>query len=346
MIPVFNPIELQEVSKLLSSSQKIVITTHFKPDGDAMGSSLALYNYLVKKKHKVKVVVPNEYPEFLQWMHGNDKVVNYEHKKKAAEKLLAEAGIIFCLDYNEPSRVEHMQQAVIKSPAKKVLIDHHLKPASFCNYTFSFPDACATCELIYYFIKQLGDEKRITKEIAECIYTGIMTDTGSFRFESMTADTHTVIAALLKTGINHARLHENIFDTYSEDRTRFLGYCIKDKMQVIKHLSTAYIALSASELEQYNVIEGDTEGVVNYPLSIKGIKLAAFFTERDDIIKISFRSKGTFSVRDFAHKHFKGGGHKNAAGGKSELSLDETVEKFVALLELYRNELSADNKES
>ncbi len=227
------------------------------------------------------------------------------------------------------------------SQAVKILIDHHLNPKDFCNYTFSFPAACATCELVYHFINQLGDEKLISKEIAECIYTGIMTDTGSFRFESMTGDAHNIISNLLKTGMSNAKVHESVFDTYTESRTRFLGYCIKDKMQVIQHYNTAYIAITKTEQDQYNIQPGDMEGVVNYPLSIKGIKMAVLFTESDDIIKISLRSKGNFSVRDLANKHFNGGGHKNAAGGKSELSLDETVEKFVALLEKYREELIA-----
>lgn len=340
MIPDFNKAGLGKLNDILSSPKKIVITTHYKPDGDAIGSSLALYNYLLKKKHKVKVVSPNEYPGFLQWMKGNDKIVDFERKKKAASKLLTEAEIIFCLDFNDAKRVEDMQQVLLQSKAVKVMIDHHLEPKDFCNYTFSFPESCATCELIFHFIEQSGDKKLIDKDIAASIYTGIMTDTGSFRFNSMTADTHRIIAALLDTGLNHSQIHESVFDTYSESRTRFLGYILKDKMQILPTYNTGLIAVTNTELEHYNNETGDTEGIVNYPLNIHGIRMAAFFVEKDGYVKISFRSKSEFSVKDLAQKYFNGGGHRNAAGGKSDLSLDETVEKFISVLEEYKEALT------
>ena len=232
-----------------------------------------------------------------------------------------------------------MQDVLLKSKAIKVLIDHHLEPKDFCSFTFSCPQSCATCELIYHFIEQSGGKKLIDIDIAACIYTGIMTDTGSFRFNSMSADTHRIIAALLDTGLVHSQIHEAVFDTYSESRTRFLGYILKDKMQILPTYNTGLIAVTKTELEHYNHQTGDTEGIVNYPLNIHGIKMAALFVEKDDIVKISFRSKGDFSVKDLAQKYFNGGGHKNAAGGKSDLSLDETVEKFISVLPEFKEKL-------
>lgn len=340
MIPDFKKAGLEKLKELLTSPKKIVITTHYKPDGDAIGSSLALYNYLVKKKHKVKVVAPSEYPAFLHWMKGNDKVLDFEQKKRTAGKVIAEADIIFCLDFNDIRRVEDMREPVEKSKAVKVMIDHHLEPVNFCDFNFSFPGSCATCELIYHFIVQSGDQKFLDQEIAACIYTGIMTDTGSFRFNSMSADTHRVIASLLDTGLNHSQIHEAVFDTYSESRTRFLGYILKDKMQILPAYNTGLIAVTNTELEQYHNETGDTEGIVNYPLNIHGIIMAAFFVERNGFVKISFRSKGDFSVKELAQKYFNGGGHRNAAGGKSDLSLDETVEKFISILGEYKEQLT------
>ena len=225
------------------------------------------------------------------------------------------------------------------SNSTKVLIDHHLEPENVFDFLFSYPDAASTCELIYHFIVALGDRKVINKEIAECIYTGIMTDTNSFRYASMKSDTHRIIADLMDAGAENYKIHENVYDTYLENRLRLLGYALKDKLQVLQEYNTAFIALSQAELELFNFKTGDTEGIVNYALSIKGIKLAAFFSERDGEIKISFRSKGDFSVKELAAKYFEGGGHKNASGGKSDSSLDMTVEKFLDILPHYRNQL-------
>jgi phosphoesterase RecJ-like protein len=341
MIPVFNKTEINALSLLLATPLKIVITTHHNPDGDAIGSVLGLYHFLVSKKHKVKVITPSAYPEFIRWMKGNEKVIDFMQKPKVAAKCFAEADLVFCLDFNDSKRVEGMEKILLQSSAKKVLIDHHLEPVFKCDFLFSFPSSCATCEIIYHFIYALDPTFKMSTAIAECIYTGIMTDTGSFRFSSMSADTHRVIAALLDTGMRHEKIHESISDTYSEERTRFLGYCLKDKMQVIQTFNCAYIALSKSEMELYHNQPGDTEGIVNYPLSISGIKMSALFTERDDCIKISFRSKGDFSVRDFSSKYFNGGGHKNASGGKSYVSLDETLEHFIAALAEYKKHIQA-----
>ncbi len=336
----FPTIEIKELKDLLSTPQMIVITTHYRPDGDAMGSSLALYNYLKLKGHGVIVVTPSEYPEFLEWLPGNAFVINYENSEVAAKKAVAVATVIFCLDFNWMSRIEDMEQPVRESKAVKVLIDHHLEPEKAFDHAFSYPEACSTCELIYQFIDALGDRKFINKEIAECIYTGIMTDTNSFRYSSMKSDTHRIIADLIDAGAENYKIHENVYDTYLENRLRLIGYSLKEKLQVLYEYNTAYIALSQAELEMFNFKSGDTEGVVNYALSIKGIKLAAFFSEREGEIKISFRSKGDFSVKDLSGKYFSGGGHKNASGGKSDLSLNATVEKFVSILPHYKSQLN------
>lgn len=340
MKPNFDQAQLQAVGELLKVPAKVVITTHHKPDGDAMGSSLALYQYLKSSGHDVQVIAPSDYPDFLYWLPGNEQVINYDHAGGRAKQLVQEAGLIFCLDFNAPSRMEKLGEFVVASGAKKVLIDHHLDAEDFCDFNFSFPTSCATCELIYYFIVALGGKQAITKEVAECLYTGIMTDTGSFRFSSMTADTHEIIAKLMRAGAENYTIHENIYDNFSLDRTRFLGHCIKDKLVVLPEYRTAYIQVTKEELKEYNHQSGDTEGIVNYALGIKGVKMAVFFCERDHLIKISFRSKDGFSVKELAASHFSGGGHRNAAGGRSTDSLDQTVQRFLNLLPEYKSQLN------
>lgn len=317
-----------------------MITTHHRPDGDAMGSSLALCSFLKAKGHEVTVITPSDYPDFLYWMPGNDEVINFEYNPGKSKQITADAELIFCLDFNAPSRVEKYSEFILKSQAKKILIDHHLDPENFCDYSFSFPESCATCELVYHFILKIAGPDAITKPVADCLYTGIMTDTGSFRFASMTADTHIVVAHLLVAGVSNFQIHESIYDNFSLDRTRFLGHCIKDKLVVLPEFKTAYIVVTKEELEIYNHRSGDTEGIVNFALGIKGIRFAAFFCERDNLIKISFRSKDDFSVKELARLHFSGGGHRNAAGGRSNQSLNDTIEKFLALLPALKAELN------
>ena len=343
MIPNFNPESISAIKKLLESPRKVVITTHYKPDGDAMGSSLALWHYLTNNGHQATIISPSDWPDFLSWMPGCDQVVNFEHHFSRSKQLTGDAEIIFCLDFNAVSRVEKYGEYVQKSDAVKILIDHHLDPEYFCNHTFSFPESCATCELVYYFILALNDNTAITQSVAECLYTGIMTDTGSFRFSSMTADTHHLVGNLMKAGASNFYIHEAIYDNFSLDRTRFLGHCIKEKLIVLPDYKTAYIAVSKEELKAFNHKSGDTEGIVNYALGIKGVRMAAFFCERDHLIKISFRSKDDFSVKELASAHFSGGGHRNAAGGRSHDPLDKTVQRFLELLPGLKNELNPEN---
>jgi phosphoesterase RecJ-like protein len=337
----FPKAEISAVKQLIESSKNIVITTHHRPDGDAMGSSLGLYNYLKLKGCNVNVITPSDYPDFLTWLPSNDVVINFEAAGHTAKELVNNADLIFCLDFNWLSRVEGMEGLLRSAAAKKVLIDHHLDPENVYDFVFSFTEACSTSELIYRFIDALGDVKMINKDIAECLYCGIMTDTNSFRYSSMKADVHRIIAELMEAGAENYRIHERVYDTSTENRLRLLGFSLKEKLTVLPEFNTAYLALSQAELEMFNHKSGDTEGLVNYALSINGIKFAAFFSEKDGMIKISFRSKGNFSVKEFSGKYFSGGGHKNASGGRSDLSLSDTLKKFLDLLPVYKNELNS-----
>lgn len=341
MIPQFDEKNISAIHRLLDSHARIVIIPHHKPDGDAIGASLALYNFFSKRNHLVHVISPSEYPDFLAWMPGNDQVLNFEKSNGECLQIIRDATVMFCIDFNNPDRVEKMQQALSESKAVKILIDHHLHPSDFCDYTFSFPDACASCELVYHFLIHLDGKNALDKTIAECLYTGIMTDTGSFRFSSMTADTHEVIASLIRAGARNYKIHELVFDNFSEIRTRFLGYCLMEKLVIVREFQTAYMALTARELKQFQHQTGDTEGIVNYGLAIKGIRLAALFTEQNNLIKISFRSHGNFSVKEIASAHFSGGGHLNAAGGRSTDSLEATIQKFLKVLHQYKDQLTS-----
>lgn len=336
--------QVKKVKTLLSKPKNIVIVTHWSPDGDAMGSSLGLYNYLIQKKHKVEVITPNDYPSFLTWLPGNKKVIDFLQDSKKASAKVAKADFIFCLDFNSLKRIDLLGVEVAKSGALKMIIDHHLQPDDFADFMLHSVQACSTCELIYDFIQLMGDKKKLTKAVANCLYTGIMTDTGSFRYPSTTAKTHKIVAELIAAGAENAAIHNLVYDNNTETRLKLLGYCLGQKLTVLNDLETAYIGLSQQELQQFDYKKGDTEGVVNYALSIKEVRFSAFFVERDGIVKISFRSKGQFDVNQFARQHFNGGGHANAAGGMSELSLQEAIEKFVNILPSYQKQLTKKNK--
>ncbi|MEO6304035.1 MAG: bifunctional oligoribonuclease/PAP phosphatase NrnA [Bacteroidia bacterium] len=310
-----------------------MITTHWSPDGDAMGSSLALYNYLLKLGKSVKVVVPNAYPEFLNWLPGNKSVIIHQKNQAKVEKLVKAADLIFTLDFNSLKRIEKFGETIANAKAPIVLIDHHQQPDNYASLYFHDVAACSTCELIYELIVGLGDKKLIDKKIAACLYTGLMTDTGSFRYPSVTAKTHLVLSELLKTGIVPADIHSAVYDTYSYERLKLLGYLLSEKMEIVKDVPAAYFAITEKELQKFSYKKGDTEGIVNYPFSINGIKVCAMFMESEEgYVKISFRSKGKIDVNKFAREHFSGGGHINAAGGKSDISLTETVNKFTSLV--------------
>lgn len=335
-----NAKEVKEVKVLLSKPKNIVIVTHWSPDGDAMGSSLGLYNYLIQLKHKVSVITPNDYPSFLFWLPGNKKVTDFTKNPKSPKTVVAKADLIFCLDFNSLKRIDKLGDAVAKSKGIKFIIDHHLQPEGFAKYMLHSIKACSTCELIFDFIHLMGHKKMLNKDIANCLYTGIMTDTGSFRFPSTTAHTHKIIASLIEAGAENGEIHNRIYDGSTENKIKLLGYSLSEKLKVFKEYKAAYFSLTEEELNRYKYQKGDTEGVVNYALSIDGIRFAAFFVERDGIIKTSFRSQGSFDVNVFARKYFKGGGHANAAGGMSELSMDKTLQKFEALLPEYKTALN------
>jgi phosphoesterase RecJ-like protein len=338
---MFKAKDLEKLKSLLSEPRQIVILSHKNPDGDAIGSALGLYHYLIQLKHKVTVMVPDAFPEFLAWMPDSSKILFYEEAQKKCITKINEAEVIFCVDFNSLNRVGDMDEPVRLSNVPKILIDHHPQPENFATLVNSDIKASSTAQMIFETIVQLGDKKKINKKVANCLYAGIMTDTGSFRFPSTKSETHRIAADLIEAGADNFTIHDNIYDQNSESRMRLLGYCLSEKLKIFEEFGTAYFTLSKDELQRFNYQKGDTEGVVNYALSIKGIKFAAIFKENEENIRISFRSKGKFSVNDFARKHFNGGGHVNAAGGNSDLSLDETISKFVSLLPEYRKELSS-----
>ena len=335
-----NSTEIKDLKSLLASPKKIVIVPHKNPDGDAIGSTVALYNFLKSKQHDAVVIAPNDYPEFLKWVPGQEDVLIFEKNTEKATQLISDAEVIFTLDFNHFSRTGMMEEVLAKTETTYVMIDHHQQPDDYAKFTYSDVSCSSTCEMVYNFIEMLDETDKISPEIASALYLGIMTDTGSFRFSSTTSKTHRVIANLIDKGAKNANIHQDTFDNSSYERMQLLGVALNN-MKVFSEYKTAYITLSQEELDKHNFKKGDTEGFVNYSLGIKGIIFAAIFIENkpDKIIKISLRSKGDFDVNQFARKHFEGGGHINAAGGKSDLNLKETTQKFEQLLADYENEL-------
>lgn len=333
--------DISSIKQLLSTPKKIVIVPHKNPDGDAIGSTLGLYHYLLKYNHQTQVIVPNDYPNFLKWIPGNDHILIHDAQTSDCDKLINDADVIFTLDFNAFHRTGNMEQVLSESDALKIMIDHHQAPDDYATYTYSDVSMSSTCEMVYHFINFLEDEKFIDADIATCLYVGIMTDTGSFRFSSTTSTTHRIVAQLIDKGAQNSDIHNSVYDTNSYERMQLLGRALTN-LKVIPESRAAYISLSQDELNRYNYKKGDTEGIVNYALSLDGIVLAAIFIEdkQEGIIKISLRSKGEFSVNDMSRAHFNGGGHTNAAGGRSELSLNKTIEKFISILPSYNQALN------
>lgn len=336
-----NSTEFEKLQQLLHHPKKIVVVPHKNPDGDALGASLALYLFLKTDGHEVSVVSPNDYPDFLKWMPGEKEVVKFDQEKKRGEELVARAELIFTLDFNHLSRIGELEKHLEAATADFVMIDHHQQPGDYADFIESDVEMSSTAQMIYHFIERMDRLDDITPEIATCLYTGIMTDTGSFRFASTTGKTHRVIADLMDHGAKNAAIHQQVYDTNSLDKLHLLGRALQN-LKVEKEFNTAYISLSQDELDAHNFKKGDTEGFVNYALSLKGTVFAAIFIEnkQEKIIKTSLRSKGNFDVNEFARTHFNGGGHKNAAGGKSEKNLEETVKNFIAILPRYKTELT------
>jgi len=320
---------IAEIFSLLTTPRKVVITMHQKPDADAMGSTLALKHFLVQLEHHVTVISPTNWASWVDWMPGTKEVIDYDKNRQAANTILDEADWVFCLDFNIFHRTKTMTEKLKSITSTKILIDHHQEPdiASF-DYGISDTSKSSTCEMIYDFITGSGYAAKITPEISECIYAGVVGDTGSFRFSSASAAVHLLVADLKQRGLNHIYVHDKLFDNFLENRLRFTGHVLLNRMEVFYEQNTALIAIPKADLVKYQIKTGETEGLVNYPQSIQGIKLVALVIDRDEERKWSFRSKGEFDCNTFARKYFEGGGHYNAAGGRSSSSLEQTVEDF------------------
>jgi bifunctional oligoribonuclease and PAP phosphatase NrnA len=322
---------IDQLRPLIAGSKRIAIVTHFNPDGDAMGSSLGLAHVLSVLGHTVKVVLPNTPPANLLWLPGAPDAIPFDREPEAAVNAIGHADVLFCLDFNRTDRVGGLTEAVRAAPFK-VLIDHHQEPEPFAQVMFSDTTACATCQMVYDVVNALGLAARISVEAATCLYTGIVTDSGSFRYRNTTPHTMRVAAELIERGLQVELVHHALVDDNSLDRLKLLGFTLNERMTVLPELGTCIIQLSRADLKRFNFQPGDTEGFVNYGLSIRGIRLAAFFIERADQVKISLRSKGNLPVDRFVKAHFDGGGHSNAAGGQTKETIDAAVERFRAHL--------------
>jgi bifunctional oligoribonuclease and PAP phosphatase NrnA len=326
--------DIEAIQELLASPKKITIIPHRNPDGDAMGSTLGLYHFLIQLNHHVRVISPNDFPDFLDWLPASEKVLIFEKDKENCSQQLQDSDIIFTLDFNALHRTGELMQAFLETLDKTfIMIDHHEQPDGFAKYIFSDIAYGSTCEMVYHFISQLGKQSLINKTVATCLYTGIVTDSGSFRFPKTTSTTHRIVADLIDKGVENSTIHNQLFDTSSYSRLQLLGRALQN-MKLMPEYKTSYIALSQEELDHFNYVKGDTEGIVNYGLTIDGIDFTAIFIENKEegIIKISFRSQGDFDVNQFARNFFSGGGHRNAAGGKSTKSLEETIAEFEEIV--------------
>ncbi len=332
---------LQSLKDRLKNKCRIVLVPHKNPDGDAIGACLGLYHFLRQFGHEVSVVSPNDFPGFLKWMPGSESVEIFDRSKAKALDLLGEADLIFTLDFNTLDRSGSMEKHLEALPGTFVMIDHHQSPGTYAQYTYSDTGMSSTCEMVYHFIQSLGEADRIDAAIAACLYAGILTDTGSFKYAATSPTTMRVAAELMERGAPHTQIHRDIFDTNRPERLQLLG-CALQNLVILKPYRTAYITLSQEELDLHDFHKGDTEGFVNYGLSLRDVVLAAIFIENRDegIIKISLRSQGSFSVNEMARTHFEGGGHINAAGGRSTESLEATVRRFESVLPSYENQLA------
>ena len=326
--------------KVLDAPLRVVILTHYNPDGDAIGSMLGLYWFLKKRGCTVNMAVPNEFPQFLAWMEGAGQIFDFTGQKQQIREELQKADLVFCLDFNEPDRLGGIQEILDKTDVLKILVDHHPHPADFTDHMISVPTVSSTAELVYNLMLDLDGKDIIDTCIAECLFVGIMTDTGCFSFNSSMPETYMVVAELLKKGIDKDRIYGLVYDNFTEERMRMLGYSLQEKMVVLPEHRTAYIYLSREELRQHSHLSGDTEGFVNYPFSVRDIRVTALFLEKTDHVKISFRSKGDFAINRFAREYFNGGGHNNAAGGKSDENLGDTIKRFETLIAQYSDEIN------
>lgn len=328
---------ISKVENAIDAVDKITIVVHVGPDGDAMGSSLALWHYLMTIEKDPIIIVPTEYPNFLSWMPGIEQVLVYENDKEKCDDIFEKTELIFTLDFNVPSRMAKMEHAVINSPAPKILVDHHLHPGDYAQIAISYPEISSTSELIFRLICRMGDFSKINIACAECIYTGMMTDTGGFTYNSNKAEIYSIIFELIKLGVDKDDIYRKVFNNYSADRMRLMGYALHKKMKLYPEYQTALITLSLKELEEFNFQNGDAEGLVNMPLSINGVVFSVFMREDSDKIKISLRSQGSFPANKVSADLFNGGGHLNAAGGECYSTMAVAVKKFEDNLADYKD---------
>jgi phosphoesterase RecJ-like protein len=320
---------IQQIYPELAHPRKVVITMHQKPDPDAMGSALGMYHFLVQLGHRVTVISPTNWADFLNWMPGCRNVLDYESQREKSDVLLGEADWVFCLDFNALHRAKHMARKLESISADLILMDHHEEPHTHSfQFGISVIPKSSTAEMVFDFIRESGYAHLINTDIAQCLYAGVMSDTGSFRFPVTTPSVHLMVAELKKTGLNHSKVHEEIYDNFLENRLRFIGHVLVQRMEILYEYNTALIAIPKSDLQKYHIRTGDTEGLVNYPLSIQGIRMAALLIDRDEERRWSFRSKEGFDCNNFARKYFEGGGHYNAAGGRSSLPMEDNIRNF------------------
>ena len=336
---VISQANIDHVEKWFERADRIVIVSHVSPDGDAIGSSLGLWHFLNTQDKTVHVIVPNAFPDFLKWMPGAKEVIQYNRYKEFADKLIMEADVICCLDFNVLSRIDEMEEIVCASPGRKMIVDHHLYPGDFARIVISHPQISSTSELVFRLICQLGNFSDITKEAAECIYTGMMTDTGGFTYNSNSREIYLIIGELLSKGIDKDEIYRKVFNTHSEGRLRLMGYVLYEKMQVFPQFNAALISLTREEQQKFEYKKGDTEGFVNMPLSMKDICFSVFLREdtEKDMIKVSLRSVGTFPCNQVAAEFFNGGGHLNASGGEFYGPMEEAVALFKQALVKYED---------
>lgn len=338
---VIEQAKIDQFGEWLKDSKQVTIVAHVGPDGDAIGSTLGLYHYLTSLEKRVTIIVPNAFPEFLLWMSGAENILLYDQEQEKADKLLAEADIICCLDFNGIKRVDKMSDSLAQSPARKIMIDHHLYPEDFCSIVMSYPKISSTSELVFRLIYRMGGFESMTKEAAECIYTGMMTDTGGFTYNSNNSEIYYIISELLSKGIDKDEIYRKVFNTYSESRLRLMGYLLSSKMKTYPSHHAAIISFTQQEAKEFNYTKGDSEGFVNIPLSIKGIKFSAFLREDINQIKISLRSVGDFPCNKLAAEFFGGGGHLNASGGEFYGTMEQAIETIEKAIEKYAPLLTA-----
>ena len=339
LTPLIEEKQLREIQRLIENAQKVVIVTHLSPDGDAMGSSLGLYHYLQSMGKEATVVVPNAFPYFLKWMDGIKDVVINTYIPTVAEALIKGADLIFCLDFNTLKRIGPLGELVEQSDAKRILVDHHLDPDEDFDVVISYPKISSTSEIVFRLMTQIGGFDKISTTVAECIYTGMMTDTGGFTYNSNDPEIFQIISILLKKGINRDLIYRNVFNNYSDQRIRLLGFTLSQRMKIYPEHKAALIYLSREDQKQFTLAKGDTEGFVNYPLSIKDILFSVFIREDDELVKISLRSQGAFPSNKFAADYFNGGGHLNASGGEFYGKIEDAILLFEEGLEKYLEQL-------